>query len=482
MAMFTRRVRDLLARPLVAVFPSTPVIEVARRLTSESVGSVVVVQDGRPAGIITDQDLRRRVVETGRDPATTLAAAVMSSPLVTLPPSSYAFDALLAMTRRRVRHVVVVEDDRAIGVISSRDLLDLHAVHPVALADDIARAPSVEALTQLAPAVVDLIRRLVGDGGGVGEIAQLVSELNDRLVIRAVELTVAGLARDGRTAPVAWAWLAFGSEGRREQTLRTDQDNGLVFADPPADAEAAAVAYFSRLGEQVVAALIAIGFPECPGGAMASNPRWCQPLGVWKAYVENWIGSPSPEHLLAASMYFDLRCIHGAASLPTAIADCIHGAAPTHQRFIGLMARDVVDRRVPLTLFGNVGVARSGEHRGRVDIKGGGCFQVVGAARVHALELGLRETNTVERLARAGDHGRYTREEVRDITDAYDQLLRVRLVHQLEQLDAGVAPDNLIDPEHLSHRDAVLLRDALKTVAMVQQRLRQRYATDFIPA
>jgi CBS domain-containing protein len=482
MALFTRRVSDLLARPLVAVAPETAVVEVARRLSRERVGSVVVTHDDVPAGIITDQDLRQRVVEAGRDPARTPASTIMSFPVLTLAPSARAFDALLVMTRHRVRHVVVVENGRAIGVISNRDLLDLHAVHPVMLADDIARAPSVEALGRLAPAVVDLIRRLFADGGKVLEIAQLVSELNDRIVIRVIELTTQALADDGRRAPVPFAWLAFGSEGRREQTLHTDQDNGVVYADPPAELDDAAREYFARLAQRVVDALIVIGIPECPGGAMASNRRWCQPLGVWKRYVDDWISAPSPEHLLAAAMYFDLRPVSGNFRLAAALADRIHAEAPAHPRFLGLMARDVVDRRVPLTLFGNVGVARSGEHRGRIDVKGGGCFQVVGAARVHALELGLRETNTVARIAAAGAHGRYTDDEVRDITEAYEQLLRVRLAHQLEQLEAGVTPDNRIDPERLSHRDALLLRDALKTVAMVQQRLRERYATDYIPA
>jgi CBS domain-containing protein len=215
---------------------------------------------------------------------------------------------------------------------------------------------------------------------------------------------------------------------------------------------------------------------------MASNEPWRQPVSVWEGYVDRWISSPSPQHILAAAMYFDLRLVAGDAGLAARISARIHDRAPRAQRFLALMARDVVDRRVPLTLFGGVGVQRSGPHRGTVDLKGAGCLQLVGAARVHALELGLGETNTRDRFLAAGEQGLYTKDDVIEISDAYEHLLRLRLTHQLERLAAGEPPDNHVDPERLSHRDGLLLRDALKTVGRVQQRLRERYATDFIPS
>jgi CBS domain-containing protein len=483
LSLFVHRVRDLVKRPPVTVGADGPVTDVARTMSREGVGSAVVAADGRPAGIVTDQDLRRRVVEAGRDPARTPVSAIMSAPVITVPAAAFAFDALLAMTRHHVRHLVVVDEDaRVIGVVSSRDLLGLHTAHPVSVARDLTRAPSLAALAPLAEEVTGLVRRLLAAGGSVHDIAQLVSELNDRMVVRVLDLTRAELEASGLRPPVAWAWLAFGSEGRREQTLRTDQDNGLVYADPPPELAAPAAAYFAQFADRVVAGLVAIGFPPCPGGAMASNPKWRQPLAVWDGYVRRWIGQPSPEHILAAAMYFDLRCVAGERGLATSLGARIRAEAPAHPRFLGLMARDVVDRRVPVTLFGGVSVQRSGAHRGSVDIKGAGCLQLVGAARVHALELGLAETSTVGRFAGAAGRGLYTQDEVTEIRDAYEHLLRLRLAHQLERLTAGEAPDNYVDPERLSHRDALLLRDALKTVGRVQQRLRERYATDFIPA
>jgi CBS domain-containing protein len=482
LSLFAHRVRDLVKRPPVVAPPESSVVEIARLLSREGVGSIVITADGQPVGIVTDRDLRRKVVAEGRDAHTTPVSAIMSAPLVTLPPAAFAFEALLEMTRRRIRHIVVVDDGRAVGVVSSRDLLVLQTTHPVTVARELSRAASIEALAALAPRVTELVRELLAEGGRVHDIAQLTAELNDRMVIRVLDLVRRELGAAGLDPPVGFAWLAFGSEGRREQTLRTDQDNGLVYADPPPELEERAAAYFAALAEKTIAGLVTVGFPPCPGGAMASNAEWRQPLSVWDGYVQQWIGDPSPRHILAASMYFDLRFVAGDSDLAVRLGLRIRTEASRQPRFLGLMARDVVERRLPVTFFGGVGVHRSGPHRGAVDVKGAGCIQLVGAARVHALELGLTQTNTVERIAAAGQRGFYTGDEVVEITDAYEHLLRLRLAHQLEQLAAGATPDNYVEPEHLSHRDALLLRDALKTVGRVQDRLRERYATDFIPA
>ena len=480
-SLFVHRVRDLVKRPLVAAAPRASAVDLARLLSDERVGSVVIVEDGRPVGIVTDRDLRRKVLAEERDGATTAAATIMSSPLVTLPPTAFAFDALLEMTRRHIHHIVIVEGDRAVGVVSGDDLLVLQTTHPVTLSREIVRAPSIGALALLGPRVTALVGELLASGGRVQDIAALVAELNDRIVIRVLDLVQAELAAAGREPPVPFAWLAFGSEGRREQTLRTDQDNGLVYADPPASLADPARAYCMELGDKTVAGLVATGFPPCPGGAMASNPAWCQPLSVWDRYIRDWIEKPSPANILNASMYFDLRLVTGNASLAAHLGDRIRADAPAHPRFLALMARDVVDRPLPVGFLGGVSVHRSGPHRGAVDIKGAGGIHLVGAARVHALELGLAETATIARIAAAGERGVYSKDEVVEIGDAYEHLLRLRLAHQLDRIAAGEAPDNYVDPERLSHRDGVLLKDALKTVGRVQGRLRERYATDFLP-
>lgn len=470
-----RRVGSLVRRAAVTCGPATTAAQIAQLMSREGVGSVVVVSDGFPAGIVTDRDLRRTIVGEGRDSRTTPASALMSSPVISLSPDAFVLDALVMMTRRGIHHLVVAAEGRLVGVVSSSDVLRLELPHPVAVSREIAAASSLDALKRLGSDVVQITRRLVSAGASAVEVGALVAELNDQLVQRVLELTGEQLAGAGSRAPVPYCWLAFGSEARREQTLRTDQDNGLVYADPPLEEAAAAASYYARFTETAVRGLVIIGFPACPGNVMASNPALCRPLSGWLENFARWMDHPSPSEVLAASIHFDLRSVAGASGLASELSALIERDAPKRRVFLGMLARDVVSRPPPLTLFGRVAT-----RGGRVDVKSGAAMPLVGAARVHALELALREVNTVERFRAAGARALYTPEETTEITEAYQHVLRLRLVHQLAQLDEGLAPGNLIAPRRLSRGDGLLLRDAFRTVTRVQAGLRERFRTDLL--
>jgi len=481
LSVFVRRVREFLRSPATTCGAGSSAADVAA-LMPGTAAVIVVAPDGAPLGIVTDRDLRTKVVAARRDASATLAADVMSAPLVTTEPDAFAFEALLEMTRREIHHLVVLDAGSLVGVVSSDDLLVSQTGHPVTLGKEIARAPSREALGRLAAGVTTLVQRLVDDGGRAGDIARIVAELNDRIVARVLAQAEASLAARGEAPPsTAYCWLVFGSEGRREQTLRTDQDNGLVYADPSPEQAPSDARYYATLAREAIDGLVAVGFPACPGGAMASNPRWCQPLTTWREYFREWMEHPTRDHVLAASMYFDLRPIVGARALGDSLTEIVRSEAPAQRRFLTAMARDVVDRGLPTTLWGGIRVHRSGPHRGAVDVKGAGGIQLVGAARVHALELGLAETGTAERFLAAGARGLCTPEDATVSVDAYEDLVRLRLLHQLACLREGRPPDNYVDPHRLSHRDQLLLRDALKTAGHVQAMLRERFATDFAP-
>jgi CBS domain-containing protein len=441
---------------------------------------LVTAEDGSPLGIVTDRDLRTRVVAEGRDAMATPATAIMSAPLVAVRASAPAFEAMLEMTRREIHHVVASEDGRPVGVLSADELLAPRLHHPAVLARQIAGATSLDAVRPLAAGVTALVRRLLDEGGAPSDIGRVVAELNDRIVARVLDLIGAGLREAGTAAPeVPYCWLAFGSEARREQTLRTDQDNGLVYAEPRPEQREAAESHYSRFADAAIRALVDLGFPPCEGGFMASTPRWCQPLPVWEDQFSRWIREPVADRVLAASIFFDVRPVAGAVELAGRLRDLIRTEAPAHPGFLRLLARDVVDRPVPLTLLGAVAVRRREPGRGTVDLKGGGIIQLVGAARVDALALGSQETNTVDRWREAAARGVYAGAEARDATDAFQHLTRLRLAHQLAQLERGQRPDNAVDPRTLSRADAALLREALRVVARVQAVLRERHATDF---
>ena len=282
------------SRPPLTCAPDTSVAEVARRMTSHGVDAVVVLaHEGGAIGIVTDRDLRAKVIAGGLSP-TTPAAHVMSAPLLSIDATRRAFDALLEMTRQGIHHLGVVAGGRLTGMVSSHDLMLLQGAHPVGLMREIEAQGTLEGLRTLAPRVHAVVKWLATHGASAHDIGRIVAELNDRLVHRALSVLLAALAAEGHEPPLPYTWLAAGSEGRREQTLKTDQDNGLVYQDPPPDLAAPAAAFFNRLASDMTRALVSLGFPACEGGFMASNPHWCQPESVWRDYFGSWMETPLP--------------------------------------------------------------------------------------------------------------------------------------------------------------------------------------------
>jgi CBS domain-containing protein len=477
-ALFVRRVADLVKGPPVTCAAGATVAEAAQLMTRRSVGSVIVVaEDGATAGIVTDRDLRTRVVAPGL-PSSTPVGRVMSSPVIGIGPEAPAFDALLEMMRRGVRHLAVTAAGRLLGVVSSYDVVLLQGAHPVGLAREIEAQVSEEGLVAVAPRVASVVKWLATGGAGAAEIGRLVAELNDRLVRRALSLVMSSLEASGRgRPPVPFAWLAAGSEGRREQTLKTDQDNGLVYRDPPVDLEAAAAAYFERLAAAMSESLIRLGFPLCDGGFMASNSRWRQPERVWREYFRSWMETPQPEPVLRASLFFDLRPIGGDEDVGRALWEWVCEHAPARTLFLRYMAKAALERQVPLGFFGGFVVERTGAHKDRLDLKARGVFPMTQSMRVYALSLGVQETNTLDRLKAAGERGTFTASEVGELGEAYELISRLRLTHQLACLDAGIAPDNFINPRTLGKADRLLLKEAFKSIAWLQRGLEDHFQT-----
>jgi CBS domain-containing protein len=478
LALFVRRVRDLMRGPALTCRGDTTVGEAARLMSARGVGSVIVVDpDASAVGVVTDRDLRTKVLARGLS-ATTPVSVVMSAPVVAVGPERLAFDALLEMTRRNIHHLAVVEDRRLRGVVSSHDFMLLQGAHPVALVRQIQAEGSVDGLVALTAQLPMVIRRLAGEGVGAFDLGRLVAEFNDRLVRRTVELTEAALAGEGRGGPpVPYSFLVLGSEGRREQTFKTDQDNGLVYEDPSDDLRGAAATYFARLGQSVGAALVREGFPSCPGGYMASNPQWCQPAATWRGYFISWMTNPHPRRLLDAAIFFDLRPVAGQAAPGEALWAWVCNQAPSQLLFLRRMAWDAVNRTPPLGWFGRFVVECSGPAGGRLDLKGRGVFPMTQAMRVCALSLGLPQTNTVDRLLAVGQRDVFSPTEVKELQDAYEVIFRIRLMHQIACVEAGKPPDNLVDPSALSKVDRLLLREAFRTLAWLQRALADRFQT-----
>ncbi len=445
----------LKGRHLVTVPPDATVAEAARRMTRERVGSVVV--EGDPPGIVTDRDLRSRVLAEGRGPETPVAE-VMSSPLSTLPATASLFEALTFMLERRVHHVPITERDEVVGVVTATDLMRAQARSPLHLGKSIERAASREEIASYRAELTSAVSRLARGGLKATELGRVVASLHATLTRNLLGHAEATLG----PPPCGYAWIVFGSEGRREQILPTDQDNALVYAAASPEADA----YFPRLAESVVDGLLTAGFPPCPGGFMAT--RWCHPLAQWRGRFGAWIDEPTPEALLDASSFFDFRAVAG--DLDLAPLEAVVGAAAEQPTFLRTLAGTCLQWHSPVGLFGRLQEGDDG-----LDLKRG-VMAIVSLARLFALAAGVPARSTLERLAAVAG-GQLAERDADTLTEAFRFLLALRLDHQLEALDRGEELSNKVRLARLNAMERRFLKDVFRFLSEAQEEVALRFDT-----
>ena len=458
-ATLTQAVKSLIKVAPVFIAADASVGDAAREMQRARIGSVLVATE--PPGIVTDRDLRSRVLATNLGPETAVTK-VMTRPVKTIDSRTLAFTALRLMVDENIHHLPVVEEGKIVGVISSTDLLFHQTNNPVYLRGLIDKFDEPAALGSYAPAIAALAGMLFQNGLGALQIAQIVSSLNDALVKRLVQLAEKVLG----TPPALYAWIVFGSEGRLEQTLLTDQDNALVFDDASDESRA----YFAALSKRVVDGLIQGGFPPCTGGFMAVD--WCKPLSEWRQLFDQWIRLPEPRALLDAAIFFDFRGVAGGLSLES--LQEIIAPAKDQRRFLTHMLNDAVAFRPPLGFFN-----RLRARDGKIDIKMGGIAPIVALARIMALSAGSRERSTMERLALARNtDALLNRESARALGEIFPFFLRLRLRAQLAARDNKQPLDHQIDLAELSEFERRHMRDAFVIIKRIQEDLRAAWRLD----
>lgn len=426
------------------------------------VGSIVVVDEaGRPLGIFTERDLLRYAARGGIEWANAIEAYMTLSPAC-LPSTATAADAAMLMARVGIRHVPVVEEGRLVGVVSERDLFSLQRTSMLEINHSIDAAADLQGLRHAAALVRDLASNMTAQGMGAEHVTELIAVLNDKLAQRVIDLEFNGHKLGG----VRLCWIALGSEGRLEQTLATDQDNGIIFSsDFPAGETRERLLPFGR---SVNRTLDACGFPLCRGDIMAGNPHWCLSLEEWQEKFDNWIRNPLPQALLHSSIFFDFRALWGEASLANRLRGWLIPRVKDNQRFLRAMAESALQWRPALGVFRQITVTRAADASASVDLKAHGTRPFVDAARIYALAAGLEQTNTSARLRLSGDRLGLPREEVESMVAAFHFVLLFRMRHQ--QLAPGKDP-NRIDPESLNDIDRRILKAAFMQARMLQSRL-----------
>ncbi|OXS23668.1 cyclic nucleotide-binding protein [Pseudomonas fluorescens] len=465
------RLGELAMRHPVTCNPHTPLREAVTLMHEQQVGSIVIVDDNKaPLGIFTLRDLRHVVAGGVSDFSQAIDAHMTQAPFF-LTPDHSAFDAAIAMTERHIAHVCLVKDQRLCGVVSERDLFSLQRVDLVHLARTIRNAPRIDNLVAIRGEIGQLVERMLAHGASSTQITHIITLLNDHTVCRVIELSLAEKGDPG----VPFSWLCFGSEGRREQTLYTDQDNGILFEAKDA-AEAAAIrGRLLPLAQHINQSLALCGFSLCKGNIMAGNPELCLSRAEWARRFAAFIREATPENLLGSSIYFDLRVVWGDEQGCEVLRQGILDQVADNRLFQRMLAENALRQRPPVGRFRDFVLTRKGGEKATLDLKVQGLTPFVDGARLLALANGIHANNTLERLRQL-----VVKEVIEPLDgaayeEAYHFIQQTRMQqHQLQSRE-NQPYSNRVDPDSLNHLDRRILRESLRQAQRLQSSLTLRY-------
>ncbi|MFA7619906.1 MAG: DUF294 nucleotidyltransferase-like domain-containing protein [Thiohalomonadaceae bacterium] len=466
--LMTVEVSRLITRAPVQIAPNITLQEAAQLMTRERISALLISEENRLAGIMTDRDLRRCVADGVRydEPVST----VMSRNLHKISKDATAFEALISMTRLNVHHLPVMDRQGVYGLISTSDLVRYQSANAIFLVGDVRVCDSVEALAQVAKQLPELQVQIVASGASAYYLGQAVSSVTDAITTRLIELAEARLG----PPPVPYAWIAGGSQARREQTVHSDQDNALLISD---DVRPEHDAWFEALANFVNDGLAACGFIYCPGEVMARNPKWRQPCRVWRSYFNEWIAHADRKSVMLAVNFFDTRVVHGDETLHARLLAEATRQARDNTIFLAYLASHAMANRPPLGFFRHLVLIAGGDHAKSLDLKRSAIIPLTDIARLQALAAGLPEINTVERLRAAAEAKTFSAEGAANLEDAYEFIATLRARHQARQIKKGERPNNYVKSGELSALERNHLKDVFAVIRSMQNTIAQRYQT-----
>jgi len=460
-----RSLRSLVTREAVTCALNTPVEEALRIMRDRKIGSVLIVDaNEKLAGIFTRHDVLDRVALSQCSLERPISEIMTPDPL-TLPADASAYEAALLIAHRGIRHVPVCESGRVIGVLTERDLFALQRVSVRGINRTIAGTQSLEELQRVAADIRNLARSMLGQGVAAEQLTRIISTLNDALVTRIIDLERQRFAVD----QLRWCWLGFGSEGRYEQTISTDQDNGLLF-DAGGEQPDAIRERLLPFAQAVNRDLDACGFPLCSGDIMAGNPQWCLSLEEWRKNFESWISNTNPQALLNAVIFFDFRPLCGDEKLAHSLRLHLTALARQNSRFQRQLAQYALEVRPPLGMISEFVTAEDGS----LDLKKSASRLFTDSARVLALAAGVPHTNTAHRLRGAGTALNVPESEIAAITEAFFFIQNLRLRGQITADEASHGT-NLVFPDRLNEVDRRILKESLRQARKLQNRITLDY-------
>ena len=385
--------------------------------------------------------------------------------------STLTAQALMTMTRMHVHHLPVTKNGKLVGMITATDLANHQSANSAYLAADLRKAKTVADIVEVSKRLPTLHLHLANASVTARHIGEAVSCLTDSITARLLEMAEEQLG----SPPVPYVWMAGGSQARHEQSSHSDQDNALLLSD---DFKPEHDEYFASLAQFVSDGLNACGFVYCPGDAMATNPEWRQPLNVWKKYFTSWIESPTPMSMMLSSIFFDLRPVTGSDELFDPLRDMILEKSQVNRIFLAYMMANAMKHRPPLGFFRQFVLEQGGEHDDTLDLKHRGIVPITDIARVLALSLGEVPVNTVDRLRACSGTNVLSDDMAENLEDALEFIATLRIRHQANQIRHNQPPDNYVPPDKLSELEREHLKHAFKVIQTMQETMIKRFGAD----
>ena len=475
--IFSQRVADYLRPAPVVLGTETGIAQVVGRMTAEKASSALIVDDeGRLAGIVTEQDVTRRVTFscTGTEPA----SAVMTRPVQSVAASDYLYRAIASMRRFGWRHMPVVDDEnRPCGMLDLHDALAIAGEQTLRHVDRIAHDGGLEGLREIKAAEVDLAEDLFADSVPAPDVQALLTDINRDIHRRVLAAALKDMEAAGHgPPPVGFAAIVMGSGGRGESFLYPDQDNGFILDDYPDDRHTEIDAYFIELAERFTRALDTIGFPFCLGFVMATNPMWRKTRSQWRQQLGIWGHKSTATAAQLSDIFFDLRGFWGPEAWVEELREAALAMAGSSSAFLFALAGEATRHDVALGWFGRfVTEHEKPEHRGKINLKHAGTLPLVSAVRVMALRHGIAEVSTLARIAALKEKGVFSADDADYFDGAFRQVTHLLLRQQLADFKAGKPVGNYLHPRRMRKREREQLIRALKAIRMLAEAVRLEF-------
>lgn len=474
-SFFFVRVKHICKSNVFTCSPSTSVSDIAVIMKEKNISGIVVAENDIAVGVITDRDFRNKIIANQLNQTNLVASDIMSYPVVSVKEEDYIFEAIYKMTKQNIHRLIVVDEmGKLKGILTDTDIIKCQTNTPLYFIRELEYANSLDDLKKINEKTINLLQYMIKSGIRTSDLVKFISHLNDSIILRTIDII---LKENYIPLPYDFSFLVLGSEGRMEQTLKTDQDNAIVYND---QIDTKHIKILEEFSEKLINSLIYLGVPECPGGIMAKNQSWRKSLSEWKAQLKHWINIPEPENTLNYSMFSDLRTIYGNEELEKQLKVYILNLVKENRLFLCHLAKNVMRFPPPISFWGSIKVEKFGEHKGKIDIKKAGIFPITEGIKILSLDAGTIEGGTKSKINKLLEKGLLPDEDLLEIETSFNFFLNLRLTSQLQEIEEGKTPTNYITLSNLNHIEKERLKIGFSAVKMIQNTLKERYNLDQI--